>query len=388
MSMQTEQETRTRTILAVDDAPENLQLINSLLRDRYRVKPAPDGKRALAIACSGAPPDLILLDVMMPGMDGFEVCRRLHQDPRTRQIPVIFLTAKDDAEHEVQGLETGAVDYLSKPIVPSLLKARVTLHLELFEARRRLAEQNRALNDAMKLREEIERITRHDLKGPLSGIITMSDVLVSDTTLGERQQEHLRIINRAGYRILEMIDRSLDLYKMETGRYRLNADGIDLVPTLSRIRRDQDRRMARQGLRLTLRKNGAPVEEEGENFFVWGEELLLYSLFSNLITNAIEASPQDAEITIDLTEEDEARRVSIHNSGVVPLEIRDRFFEKYATAGKENGTGLGTYSARLIARTHGGDITMTSADDQGTRVTVHLSMRRSTTVLPSSGRLQ
>jgi putative two-component system response regulator len=118
-------------ILVVDDTPDNLALMSGLLRDTYRVKVANGGEKALAIAASDAKPDLILLDIMMPGIDGYEVCRRLKADPSTRDIPVVFLTAKVEIEDEKRGLEMGAVDYITKPISPPIVLARVKTHLAL-----------------------------------------------------------------------------------------------------------------------------------------------------------------------------------------------------------------------------------------------------------------
>ncbi|EME72000.1 response regulator [Paramagnetospirillum caucaseum] len=119
------------TILVVDDTPDNLKLMSGLLKDLYRVKIANNGEKALAIAASEAPPDLILLDIMMPGMDGHEVCRRLKADRATRDIPVIFLTAMSGAEDEEAGLRLGAVDYVTKPITPAVALARVETHLKV-----------------------------------------------------------------------------------------------------------------------------------------------------------------------------------------------------------------------------------------------------------------
>jgi putative two-component system response regulator len=119
------------TVLVVDDTPDNLKLMSGLLKDRYRVKIANGGEKALAIAMAEAPPDLILLDIMMPGMDGHEVCRRLKADKLTRDIPVIFLTAMSAAEDEEAGLRLGAVDYVTKPISPAVVMARVETHLKL-----------------------------------------------------------------------------------------------------------------------------------------------------------------------------------------------------------------------------------------------------------------
>jgi putative two-component system response regulator len=119
------------TVLVVDDTPDNLSLMSGLLKDDYKVKVANNGEKALKIAASDAPPDLILLDIMMPGMDGYEVCEFLKRNPATRDIPVIFLTAKAEVEDEKKGLELGAVDYLTKPVSPPIVMARVKNHLAL-----------------------------------------------------------------------------------------------------------------------------------------------------------------------------------------------------------------------------------------------------------------
>ena len=126
---------RQATVLVVDDTPDNLSLMSGLLKDLYKVKVANNGEKALQIAASDTPPDLILLDIMMPGMDGYEVCTRLKADEKTRDIPVIFLTAKVEVEDETRGLGLGAVDYITKPVSPPIVLSRVRNHLELKTAR-------------------------------------------------------------------------------------------------------------------------------------------------------------------------------------------------------------------------------------------------------------
>jgi len=142
------------SVLAVDDTPDNLMLISNLLKDTYQVKVANSGEKALRIADGGNPPDLVLLDIMMPGMDGHEVCRRLKQNPGTAHIPVIFLTAKADATDEEAGLALGAVDYITKPISPAILLARVRAQLQLKASADFLRDQNAFLE------QEVERRTR------------------------------------------------------------------------------------------------------------------------------------------------------------------------------------------------------------------------------------
>jgi PleD family two-component response regulator len=122
---------RKKVILTVDDAPDNLALISELLKESYRVKVATNGKDALHIAFSSDPPDLILLDIMMPEMDGYEVCRQLKSDAQTSDIPVIFLTTKSEVADEEKGFDLGAVDYITKPISPPILQARIRTHLRI-----------------------------------------------------------------------------------------------------------------------------------------------------------------------------------------------------------------------------------------------------------------
>ena len=123
--------TEKATVLVVDDTPDNLSLMSGLLKELYKVKVANSGEKGLKIAQSDPPPDLILLDIMMPGMDGYEVCQHLQSDPKTRDIPVIFLTAKSEVEDEKRGLEMGAVDYITKPISPPIVMARVATQLHV-----------------------------------------------------------------------------------------------------------------------------------------------------------------------------------------------------------------------------------------------------------------
>ncbi len=130
-----------QTILIVDDLPENIDVLNSILKDQYQVKVALNGERALKIVRGDSPPDIILLDIMMPGMDGYEVCRQLKADYATRNIPVIFVTAKGEVEDETKGLKVGAVDYITKPVSPPVVKARVRTHLALYDQNRELEHQ-------------------------------------------------------------------------------------------------------------------------------------------------------------------------------------------------------------------------------------------------------
>jgi len=146
-----------KLILVVDDTPLNISVITGALKDTYRTKVATSGAKALAIAVADEKPDLILLDVMMPEMDGYEVCRRLKADPTTREIPVIFLTAQTDAEDETHGFQVGAVDYVHKPFSPAVMKARVHTHLALRETREKLARQLLAIQKELETARLIQQ---------------------------------------------------------------------------------------------------------------------------------------------------------------------------------------------------------------------------------------
>ena len=148
--------TAHKLILIVDDTPTNIGVISGALKDCYKTKIATNGEKALALASAEEKPDLILLDVMMPEMDGYEVCSRLKADPATREIPVIFLTGQTSAEDETRGFEVGAVDYVHKPFSPAVVKARVRSHILLREARAQLAAQLRALNDELEMARQIQ----------------------------------------------------------------------------------------------------------------------------------------------------------------------------------------------------------------------------------------
>ena len=145
-----------KLILIVDDTPTNIGVISGALKDTYKTKIATNGEKALALASAEEKPDLILLDIVMPGMDGYEVCSRLKSDPATSEIPVIFLTGQTGAEDETRGFEVGAVDYVHKPFSPSVVRARVRSHILLREARAQLAEQLLALNNELEMARQIQ----------------------------------------------------------------------------------------------------------------------------------------------------------------------------------------------------------------------------------------
>ncbi len=358
-------------ILIIDDNPTNLNVIvDSLEISGFKTITARNGTMGIKRAIFSHP-DLILLDVMMPDIDGFETCRRLKAEPATQDIPVIFITALNDVEHKVKGFEMGGVDYITKPIEEQEVLARVHTHLELQRARKSLETHNRDLIDAARLREDVERIIRHDLKTPLNAVIAYPQLILRNTHLTEAEREHLKTIETAGYRMLRMINRSLDLVKMERGMYQFKPVTVNLVQVLGRIAAERHLLIHKKSLKMEVILNGQPVCDD-DIFSVLGEDLLCYSMLANLITNAINASPEGDVVTVSLAGEETAI-IRIHNTGSIDEEIRDRFFEKYVTSRKDaRGTGLGTYSAKLMADTQNGAISMTTSEHEGTTITIRL----------------
>nr|WP_255428197.1 hybrid sensor histidine kinase/response regulator [Ramlibacter cellulosilyticus] len=235
---------------------------------------------------------------------------------------------------------------------------------------RQLEDQNQALRDAFRLREEVERIARHDLKTPLASIATVPRLLRERGTLAPADDELLGTVERAALRVLSMVNLSLDLFRMEEGTYRLRAQAVDLAALVQTVTRELDAHARSKQLRIVHDLPLQPV-------YAQGEELLCYSTIANLLKNALEASPDGAEVRVTLRrvsdENGDAVALDIHNLGEVPAEVRDRFFEKYASHGKRDGNGLGAYSARLMARVQRGSLRMTS-DAAGTTLALRLPL--------------
>jgi len=211
-------------ILVVDDTPANLRLLAGILTDHgYAVRPVPNGKLALWGARGTTPPDLILLDIVMPDMDGYEVCQQLKADERTRDIPVIFLSALDDVSDKIRAFSVGGVDYITKPFQEEEVLARVETHLNQRRMQTRLEEQNQELAEAARLREDVERMTRHDLKTPLNAIIGFPRIMMTDDNVSAKHLEYLKVIEKSGMMMLEMINLSLDMFRMERGGVSVSA---------------------------------------------------------------------------------------------------------------------------------------------------------------------
>jgi signal transduction histidine kinase/DNA-binding NarL/FixJ family response regulator len=227
-----------------------------------------------------------------------------------------------------------------------------------------LKRQNAALAENAQLREDVERMSRHDLKTPLNSIIGVARLLREDAGVAFEHRELLLIAERAGYRMLEMVNLSLDLSRMELGTYDFRPQAVNVVDVIARVVLDL------QGLAQSSQVQVRMATDGGAPVYARAEELLSYSILANLVKNAIEATPAGGAVTVRL-ENGDPLRVRVHNPGPVPQAVAGRFFDKYVTAGKSGGTGLGTYSARLMARVQEGDLEMRTGDT-GTVLTLTL----------------
>ncbi len=341
------------TILLVDDEDVNLELLQGLLKDDYTLVCAKNGPKALALATQK--PDLILLDIMMPGMDGYDVCRRLKANEQTKDIPIIFVASKREMADEIDGLKIGAADYIAKPITALEVKARVKAYLAL-----------RAV-DKPDQNDGIGCPVCRAIQTPVDEMVQRTDALMKEVTLSVEQRKSLLVIRNNGFHAQCMLNLSLALPPMEKGSYPLKPVNLDLLSLIRTVRAYFESRIRTKGLTLKIQLQNQ-TDAEKNAFFVRGEKMLSYSLLANLIDRAIEASPKDQTLTISIEDSGKNGIVRICDLGTVPAEIRESFFSKEKTSGQGTGPGPGAYAARLITEAQGGRIRMRTDETKGTEI--------------------
>ncbi|MBN8248891.1 MAG: hybrid sensor histidine kinase/response regulator, partial [Verrucomicrobia bacterium] len=275
-------------ILIVDDQPANLQVLGTLLDQRgYDVVPAPDGAAALR-RLAIRPPDLVLLDVMMPGMNGFEVCRQIREQRALDDLPVIFLSAADDKEVIVRALESGGVDYVTKPFNPAELLGRVKTHLALKAARDRLRQLAQD-------KDELLGLLAHDLKNAL-GSVQMSSQLLAERTVSDTRLHRLSVnIQEAADRTLAFVNQFLANTATERG-LTLHPVAMDLAQTAAGVVQEYASRAQRKGIRLHMDPPPAPAP-------VHADPGALRQVLDNLVSNAVKFSPPDRTVQVSVTAE-------------------------------------------------------------------------------------
>lgn len=360
-------------VLVVDDNATSLSVLDRLFRDDYEVVTANRGAAALGHCRVGSMPDLVLIDVQMPEMDGFETVRQMRDMPLAADIPVIFVTADTSDEARRKGMELGAVDFVTKNIPPRELRQRVRNFLRFVELRKQLQSEYDTMIENARLREQVDNMTRHDLKGSLSGIVGMVTELSDDDAMPAQFQGKLNLVRETASHALTSVNMAGEMYKIETGRFKLVPQPVaigDLLRSLAEMSRAA---FAHKEVGVVV-DTDVPVGQPLP--LAWGDETLCHSLFGNLIKNACEAAPARSKVTVTLRDTallEQPLRVTVENKGTVPLEIRQTFFDKFVTHGKKGGTGVGTYSARMLAKAQGGKIKMSTSDqDNLTTLTVWL----------------
>jgi two-component system, sensor histidine kinase and response regulator len=319
------------TILIVDDTPANLGVLVETLGDAgYQLMVAEDGEEALA-QTEQTQPDLILLDVMMPGIDGFETCRRLKARASTRDVPVLFMTALNETTDKVRAFAAGGVDYITKPIEHEEALARVQTHLALRRLRRELEEQ-------LKVKERFMRIASHDLRNPLCLILMAGEIARRKSGDSPVVAQYIADINESAAQMRRIIDTFLEL---RSSAQSAPSGSVDL--TLLAQAASRQHALAAKNKRIALRTELAdPLP------LARCDAALAYQAFANLISNALKFTPPGGRVTIKTLAASERVRVEVHDTGPgVPLAERAQLFRENArlsprpTAGEEsNGVGL------------------------------------------------
>ena len=350
-------------ILVVDDQPANLRVVSSLLsRHGYEVQTAPDGAEALAML-EARQPDLLLLDMLMPNMDGFALLAEIKQNPDLLRLPVVFLTVAQDRELLLRAFDAGAVDYVTKPFMPEELLARVNAHVGLKQTRDRLERIARE-------RQELVNLVAHDLKNPLSSIWFASDMLVKNETKPERIPRYHKMIHESAEDALGYIRRYLET--QDTSRKAAEAmQATGLRDVLDWIIARYGMQFEDRGVQLQARApDAAPM--------VAIDGLVLRQLAENLITNAIKYAP-DSNVDISLRGGGVGFwQLLVEDRG--PGIARDqqhalfRPFQRLAHAGKDDGrsSGLGLSLAKQIIVDLGGQLWYEDREGGGARFVIEL----------------
>ncbi len=350
-------------VLIVDDEKTNVDVLVGLLSDGFKTVVAKNGEQALKRARTTPPPDMVLLDVLMPDMDGFEVCRQLKEDSATAGIPVIFITVKDNAWDETRGLEVGAVDFIRKPFNPSVVLARIQTHLAFQEQKKRLVELNALKNSFLGM-------AAHDLRNPLVSICGLSSMLLDTDVDKSSQRELLSTINDVGQQMLTLINNLLDVSIIESGELKLNVKSGDLA-RLAATRIEM--------MKCVVEKKGSTIKAElRETDLTRYDEGRIAQVMDNLLSNALKFSPSKSEITVR-TGRDGGRvffQVIDQGPGISKEEQGQLFvpFKRLSgvPTGNEGSTGLGLSIVKQLVDAHRGEVRIDSEPGEGATFSVLL----------------
>lgn len=352
------------TIMVVDDTPANLKLLSNMLsKEGYRVLTFPRGLMALN-AVANAPPDLILLDIRMPDMDGFEVCNRLKADKSSRDIPVIFISALNETADKINAFAAGGVDYVTKPFQFEEVHARVKAHLEISRQRQEIQDAYNRLTELEKLRDSLVHMIVHDMRSPLMSIIGYLDVATMDP-MTETQSECINEALFASNKIKNMAFNLLDVSKMESGQMVIKLSEFDMVILAKDILKSIQTLRENRTITLLLEDATCPVSADSG---------LIQRVIQNFIDNALKFTDKNSGIiTVSVQNlADGTLRMSVSDNGSgIPLEYQGSVFDKFfqVTGGSKvavHSSGLGMTFCKLAVEAHGGTIGLESEVDKGT----------------------
>lgn len=351
---------RNPKILVVDDEERNLRLLEAMLIPLgHEILLSQNGEEALERVKTSIP-DLILLDIMMPKYDGFMVCEILKRDPLTKEIPVIFLTAKTDTESILKGFGLGAVDYIGKPFNSMELIARVKTHLSLKQTQMELREANAA-------KDKFFSIIAHDLKNPFSSLLGYTGILLKkyDEYDDERKIQMIKAIRESSERVLSLLENLLDWSQKQLGQMNCDPELINLA------------QIALENISLlespAKSKNIIIYSNIDEDTMAFGDLNMIKMVFRNLISNAIKFTNLEGEIQLSCKEIGDYQEVVISDTGVgiaeEDLENLFRIDVHHSTEGtkKERGSGLGLLLCKEFIEENGGKIWVKSNQDEGSK---------------------
>ncbi len=334
----------SETILIVDDTPANLGvLVETLGAAGYQLMVAEDGEEALAQTAQ-TQPDLILLDVMMPGIDGFETCRRLKARAETCDVPVLFMTALSETGDKVKAFAAGGVDYITKPIEHEEALARIRTHLSIRRLQRELKEQ-------LALKERFMRIAGHDLRNPLCLILMAGELAKRQPGVPEGIVKYMANIGEGAAQMRRIIDTFLDLRAPTAG----GSGRIDLTLLASAVTRQQEHAAARKQITLT-------TELPEKLPLARCDAAHAYQVFTNLVSNALKFTPLGGAVTVRVTLTTFRLRIEVQDTGPgVPEAERVQLFREHVrlsprpTAGEESN-GLGLAIVKHLVESQGGTV--------------------------------
>lgn len=397
-------------VLIVDDTLYNIQLLSlMLLRQGYQVEQANNGLEALA-KVKERPPDIILLDIRMPDINGYEVCSRLKADPFTEDIPIIFISSVEDASDKVEAFSVGGVDYISKPFQLIEVLARIETHLRLCSLQRRLQEQNEqlqlsaeVLSRSLKQERELSQmktdfisVVSHEFRTPLTTIQSASELLEYYEWTKEEQIEQLHQIQAEVKHMTALMEDVLFLSRANTNKSKINPTEFDLVKFCNQLLRQMQRTFAKNytiNSRLQVHviddanrnlANSPPdivienlhLQNEIAPLMVNMDEKLLRQILTNLLTNAFKYSPEHSQVKFDLTVTQETVTFSICDQGIgIPSDDLEHLFNAFhrgKNVGILPGTGLGLSIVRNCVNLCKGSISVNSQLNVGTEFVVTL----------------